>query len=74
MLMFVCCVSRRNNVPEGAYVEWVIELLGFEMQKVKHFIVFLVFELMHLELWMSHFSGVFCIICRIGLVWILELL
>ena len=30
--------------------------------------------LMHLELWMSHFSGVLCIICRIGLVWILELL
>nr|KAJ0205994.1 hypothetical protein LSAT_V11C500255370 [Lactuca sativa] len=25
--------SRRNNVPEGAYVEWVIELLGFQMQK-----------------------------------------
>nr|KAJ0192740.1 hypothetical protein LSAT_V11C800421390 [Lactuca sativa] len=25
--------TRPDNVPEGAYVEWVIELLGFEMQK-----------------------------------------
>ena len=27
-------VTRPANVPEGAYVQWEIELLRFEMEKV----------------------------------------
>lgn len=34
-------VTRPANVPEGAHVQWEIELLGFEMQKVNLFIEFL---------------------------------
>lgn len=28
-------IIRPSNVPEGAHVQWEIELLGFEMPKVK---------------------------------------
>jgi hypothetical protein len=34
VLIFSSKMVRLANVPEGAHVEWEIELLGFEMPKV----------------------------------------
>lgn len=31
---------RPANVPEGAHIQWEIELLGFEMQKVRKLVLF----------------------------------
>lgn len=49
-------MNRPSNVPEGAHVQWEIELLGFEMPKVMKLLKFS----KHLDSYVLRSSLLFC--------------